>query len=211
MDNQVVQRMVQAREAAMNVHLAFPGGDRRFVDAEDDDDEVEDDVETSLLKNEDEEEEALVEEECIGLFDDITDRSPHHCLRRAFTDYDIDLVSLMDGAQLDILDRIRVVNWIRTLIRIDELRPTDVINRVKNLLLLKDGDLHVFDSDKYLTPIIEGDVLLTVLESSADEGDGADETNGLNRVNPLAADDDSGKERDTVHEALTKTFKKLTA
>lgn len=172
MDSNVIQRMIQAREAALNIHRAFPGGDQRFIDAEDDDDDEvgdHDDLNNDAQDGDDEEDDLVEEEACTGLFDDGIDAGPQACLRRVVTQYEFNLIEHMDDAQLDILQRIRIVNWIRTLVRIEKQPPVDVIARTKEVFGGRGEDMHVLETDAFLSPVIEGDLLLTALESSGPE------------------------------------------
>lgn len=186
MDADVIRRMVQAREAAMNIHKAFPGGDQRFMmnDDEDDDDEagdVKDDQSEGRAHSDDDDEEDGQQDDdggetCFGLFDNSVNKSAHTCLQRLKEDFDLDLVHEMDDAKLDFLQRIRVVNWIRTLIRVKDCSAEDTIVCLRLLLREKgeSADVHVLDDDIFLKPVIKGDLLLTVLESEdkkdADQG-----------------------------------------
>lgn len=212
MDGNVIQRMVQAREAALNIYQAFPGGDQRFVDVEDDDDYTDDEKEGDEEKEE-EEEEGVDDGEAgvIGLFDDNLDINPHACLQRAKTQHGFDVVSAMDDAALDILQRIRVVNWIRTLVRVEKLSSMDVIGRARELLNRGDGDdVTVLDDNNYLTPVIEGDLLLTVLESDEEqEQKGGSlmngDSSGNGHTHKIVDSDDERLVRAAVMESLQNT------
>lgn len=222
MDGDVIRRMVQAREAALSIRMAFPEGDQRFKDLDDDDDD--DDIDsnnefdnyqnTNRLsgvgftfpgKKAEEVEEQNVDdgELCIGLFDDVVDNGPCACLRRVKDSYDFDIVSEMDSARLNMLQRIRVVNWIRKLIRLQQCSPAEAIMRVRTVLTRCGEDAFVLDDDALLVPLIPGDVLLTVLESRVDENGGT--LNGEHEQVENGDDNDEDNE-DVVRKAVLQSL-----
>lgn len=210
MDSNVVQRMVQAREAALNIHRAFPGGDQRFIDAEDDDDDVgdDDDFNNDVQDGDDEEDDLVEEEACTGLFDNDVDGGPQACLQRVVTQYDFDLIKHMNDAQLDILQRIRIVNWIRTLVRVEEQPFVDVVARAKEVFEGRGEDMHVLETDAFLSPVIEGDLLLTALESSDLEqaSPSLNGTNGHSASNGNGFDSDDGE---VVRQAVKRSLENM--
>lgn len=186
MDPAVVRRMVQARDAAAGIFKAFPDGDQRFVDLLSDD---EDDEETESTVNEDEESpDGFVGESvgsdlvdrCQGLFDGKFDNGPRACLFRAAEEYGFDAVAAMDEAGLDFFERIRLINFIRKLICDDE-PVVEVLRRVRQILATKDSA--VLKDDALLEPVLAGDLLLTVLESTdCDDADQAEEMERLSNA-----------------------------
>lgn len=187
-DGEVAWRMVRAREAATNIREAFPEGDQRFMDTEDDDDDDDDDAEEYACETDeadglvgvddgrDADFDANVDgedtsndemDDCIGLLDDGVDAGPLSSLRRMKTTFDFDLVVELDDADLDLLQRIRIVNWIRKQVRERNLSPQEAIVTFRSILARRDGT--VLENDALLEPVVPGDVLLTVLEGQDDE------------------------------------------
>lgn len=206
MDGDVVWRMVQAREAATNIHRAFPGGDQRFIDAEEnDDDDISEasldvanaanngNVDCRVLENEEGDED--VGEACVGLLDDVVDCGPLDSLRRMKDSYDFDLVSELDAEQLDFLQRIRLVNWIRIQIRERHLSPQEAIFALRGVLSRRDEA--ILENDALLEPVVSGDILLTVLESASSEESENKKTQGNN----------SSVEDDRIRDAVIQTLR----
>ncbi|KAI0560196.1 Zinc finger C2H2 domain containing protein [Gracilaria domingensis] len=189
MDPEVVRRLVQARTAAESIHLAFPGGDQRFTDMECDIDDMDDDqnVEEHEIpfagssenpSNEGHEEE---EEVCYGLLDNSLYRSPEVCLMKTKETYGFDIVSEMNDAGLNLIERIRLVNHIRKL-KSENLPTEDIIHRAR--AALSERNEEILDNDSLLIPVVEGDLLLTALETGDD------------------LDDDSRREASAVRDAV---------
>lgn len=199
MDGAVAWHMIRAREAAINIREAFPEGDQRFANVEDDDDDVEegpfaaeeeglndadaDDDADAGFEADVNEEEAYDDEgdDCIGLLDDGVDAGPLSSLRRMKGTYDFDLVAELDNANLNLLQRIRLVNWTRKRIRERNLSPEDAIVTIRGILARRDST--VLENDALLEPVVPGDVLLTVLE-------GVDDEDADGRVSAKDDDDD---------------------
>ncbi|PXF42007.1 hypothetical protein BWQ96_08257 [Gracilariopsis chorda] len=169
MDPEIVRRLVQARNAAESIHLAFPEGDQRFADMDCDFDEDEDDMEQSDSLDvgstdpnsgygaPDEDEEV-----CYGLLDNALYRSPQICLLKTKEKHDFDIVSDMNAAGLNLIERIRLVNYIRKLVT--ESTPVEqIIQRAR--AVISERDEEVLENDSLLIPVIEGDLLLTALET----------------------------------------------
>lgn len=174
MDRDVVRRLVNAREAAVALYKAFPEGDRRFDSVETDSDE--EDGEGEGEGEGDETDDDILSEDaggeaCKGLLDDVMDPSAQACLRRAKEEHGFDVVAEMDDAGLAFFERIRVVNYVRNMVVNDGRAAGDALSDVRNILKTKDAG--VLSDDKLLEPVIEGDLLLTVLESGQDLDDSA--------------------------------------
>lgn len=211
MDGEVAWRMIRAREAANNIREAFPEGDRRFTNVEDDDDEdvgegpfaaegedlddADDDADAGFEADVNEEEPYDDEgDDCIGLLDDGVDAGPLSSLQRMKGTYDFDLVAELDNANLNLLQRIRLVNWTRKRIRERNLSPEDAIVTIRGILARRDNN--ILENDALLEPVVPGDVLLTVLEGVDDEDAGR-------RVSGKDDDDDQeNKVRDAVIRSL---------
>lgn len=213
MDIEVAWKMVRAREAATNIHEAFPEGDQRFIYADvDDDDDDENGTDPRVTERIDAsgdsnggagddldgdiDDEKFCDDEredCIGLLDDGVDAGPLSSLRRMKDTYDFDLVAEFDKADVDLLERIRVVNWIRQEIREQNLSPQDAM--VLLIRVLSRRDKTVLENDAYLEPVIPGDVLLTVLEG----GNGED-------VGETGEKDYDREEENRVREAVIKSL-----
>lgn len=215
MDEDVLQRMVQARETATNIHKAFPGGDQRFVNQDEVDDEYDDEedneeddlyeanaVAGGNVASEDEEDDGDV---CMGLFDDIVDPGPYASLRRVRDTYNFDLVSEMDNAKFDLFERIRVVNWIRKLMRVDCCTPENAITRIREIFNRSGDDACILSDDSFLTPVVPGDLLLTVLEKYDDKA-GMTGSGRQSNANDLKNDGDDDDE-DNVRIAVLQTLR----
>lgn len=169
MDSEVVKRMVHARNAAAGVYLAFPEGDQRFASIESDSEDDNEDVsannseEGSGTGDDANAEESV--EPCKGLLDDISDSGPRACILRVKEQYHFDIVGEMDSANLDFFERIRVVNHIRKLVN-DGCEPSDIICDAR--IAMESKDVSILDNDALLTPVIKGDLVLTVLESETE-------------------------------------------
>lgn len=172
MDPTVIGRLVHAREAAAGVYKAFPEGDRRFDSVESESEGEEEEVEEEVGEGGNGEEGGA--EGCRGLLDQNMDESPEACLKRAKEEYGFDIVAEMDEAKLDFFERIRLVNHLRKEIDIGTT-ATNVVNHIRSIL--KHKDRCVLEEDKLLEPVIEGDLILTVLEREEDWLDaGKDDT-----------------------------------
>lgn len=166
MSPDVVRRLVQAREAAASVQKAFPGGDQRFDPVEwDSDDDFEGDDGEEETEGNDGDASAAEGECCQGLLDERADRNAVEGLERVKREYDFDVVGEMNVAGLDFFDRIRVVNFLRRIVK-EGAQPMEAVGRVRRVLETRDGS--VLGNEKLLEPVIEGDVLLTVLETEED-------------------------------------------
>lgn len=161
MDPGVLRKLVQAREAALNLDKIFPGGDRRF-DPIDSDDEDGDEEEEEHNAQQSKEGIGGFEEPCQGLLDERVDPSPSECLSRAKTQYDFDLVGEMDKGGLDFFQRIRLVNHIRKLVK-EGMDAVNVVEGVRSVIEKKSAD--ILNNDSLLEPVVSGDLLLTALES----------------------------------------------
>lgn len=167
MDPEVVKRLVHARNAAAGVYLAFPEGDQRFASVESDgeeDDENDNDSDHSEIGSGAEGDPNVEDssEPCKGLLDEASDPGPRACILRAKEQYGFDVVREMDNANLDFFQRIRIVNHIRKLV-IQGGTPSDIIRLVR--IVLESKDSSVLEDDMLLNPVIQGDLVLTVLES----------------------------------------------
>lgn len=161
MDAGVVSSLVRARELAAGVSKSFPGGDERFASVDSD----------SEPENDGEESDGDDAEPCKGLFDANMDAGPEKCLRRAVEEHSFDLRAELKAANAPFLVRMRVANYLRSLVR-DGGKAEDVIRQVREAV--KDSAGEVCTSERWLAPVVEGDLLLTVLdneESSEDEAD----------------------------------------
>lgn len=166
MDPDTVKRLVHAREAAAGVYKAFPEGDRRFdsIDSESDDDQLE--IDDDDQQGEGSPADAADLEGCRGLFDDKIDNGPRACLMRAKDEHGFDVVAEMDQAKLDFFERIRFVNYIRRIVVNDGVGGKDTVAKVR--AVLNERDDTILADEKLLEPVIEGDLILTVLESEED-------------------------------------------
>lgn len=168
MDPEVVRRLVHARNAAAGVRHAFPEGDQRFASVESESDEdAEDETGNGATEGDggdegDESDSEEIREPCAGLLDNTMDPGPKACLLRAKRDYGFDIVRSMDSANLEFFPRIRLVNHIRRMVS-DGRKPEEVIAKVTEVLTTRDPA--VLENDALLNPAIEGDLILTVLES----------------------------------------------
>lgn len=169
MDPTVVQRMMQAREANLSILEVFPNGDERFKD--DDSEEDYEAVEPSSQINGEEVGDDAAWGSCHGLLDDIIDPNPQVCLKRVKDEYQFDLMKEMKDADLDFLQRIRVVNFIRKAITGGEA-ASESISQAKDVIRNRKDD--ILGNDAYLVPIVEDDLLLTALEED-DESSAAEE------------------------------------
>lgn len=185
MDPDIVGSLVRARIAAESISMAFPEGDQRFADAdsdledgnyenenEDDDENDNDGLEEPEMPDEgsttpnqtygapDEDEEV-----CYGLLDSTLYRSPQMCLQKTKQKFGFDLIGTMDSADINLIQRIRLVNHIRKLVA-ESMSIDEVIQRARNIL--EERDETVLENDTLLIPVVEGDLLLTVLESGDD-------------------------------------------
>eukprot|EP00177_Eucheuma_denticulatum_P008419 GFKZ01015309.1.p1 GENE.GFKZ01015309.1~~GFKZ01015309.1.p1 ORF type:complete len:243 (-),score=53.15 GFKZ01015309.1:854-1582(-) len=166
MNPDVVRRLVQARDAAASVHKAFPGGDRRFDPVEwDSDDDVAGDDGEEETDIDDGDPGGAEGESCQGLLDPCVDPNAVESLERVKREYDFDVVGEMNVARLDFFERIRLVNFLRTIVK-EGAQPMEAVARVRQVLETRDGS--VLADDRLLEPVIEGDVLLTVLETEED-------------------------------------------
>lgn len=161
-DNDVVKRFVIARNAANNIQAAFPEGDQRFQNSDDDDDADDEDEQSDAHVVREAESDDDPGEHCHGLLDTIIDAGPLQCLNRAREEHEFDFVAEMDAAGLEFFDRIRVANFIRRQVR-NAQKPFEIVRHIRNLLQTKSDS--VFGDNSLLEPVIEGDLLLTVLES----------------------------------------------
>lgn len=166
MDRETVKRLVHAREAAADVYKVFPEGDRRFDSVGSESEGEEEEIEGDGLFGEGATGELGTGEGCRGLFDDNMDDGPQACLLRAKEEQGFDIVAEMDKAKLDFFQRIRFVNYLRMSVVSDGLTPKDVIADLRAILKAKDPS--VLSNDRLLVPEIQGDLLLTVLESEQD-------------------------------------------
>lgn len=155
MDPQVVRSLVRARELAAGVTKLFPGGDERFAPVDSDSDSGGDD---------DGEEEGA--EPCQGLFDDRMDASAEACLRRACDETGLDLRAEMRDAKMPFLARVRVINFMRALVR-DGVATRDVAAQARDAM--KDKTSPVWAGEHLLAPVVPGDILLTALEDEESE------------------------------------------
>lgn len=184
MDPNVVKRLVQAREAATSIYKAFPEGDQRFVSADwESDDGEEDDTEEDPEVPEDGEQFGKGTsandpngEPCKGVLDNRMDNSAEASLERAKREYNFDVVAEMDAAKLDFFERIRLVNHLRRMVDAG-MGPAEAAQEVRSIIERRVKD--VLANNSLLEPFIEGDLLLTVLETeegAADfEYDGTDD------------------------------------
>ncbi len=156
---------MRARELAAGVTKSFPGGDERFAAVDSDSD-----------ADEEEEGEDEPAEPCQGLFDATMDAGPEQCLRRAAAEHAFDLRAEMNAAKVPFLIRVRVANYIRALVR-DGHKAEDVVRQAREAIA--DPTASVCADEKWLAPVLPGDLLLTVLEgdggSDAEESDGEEE------------------------------------
>lgn len=166
MNPEVVKKLVHARNVAASVYEVFPGGDQRFADFESDDDaDNSSEVKSSEMPDDSASEIEPIDDQndpCQGLFDATVHNGPLECLKRTKEDYNIDIVAEMDKAGLQFFDRIRLVNFIRRMISEGEA-PAEAIRRVRYTLSVQDESF--LKDNSLLEPVIEGDLLLTVLES----------------------------------------------
>ena len=163
MDRDKLARLVRARETAHGIKDAFPGGDARFASM--DSDEEEDDYDGG----EDEE-----EEECVGLLDQKKDTGPRAALERVKKEYNWDMVKEMDEGKLSLLERVRVLNYVRKRVA-QGVKTKDVVKEAK--AVIRDGKSEIRKDERWLTPVVPGDVLLTALEGKncgSDEDDDDD-------------------------------------
>lgn len=164
MDPAVIGRLVHAREAAAGVYKAFPEGDRRF-DSVESESEGEEEEEVEEVVGEGDSGRVGGVEGCRGLLDENMDESPEACLKRAKEEYGFDVVAEMDEAKLDFFERIRLVNHLRKVMD-GGTSATDAVKHMRRILESKDQC--VLGEDKLLEPVIEGDLVLTVLEREED-------------------------------------------
>lgn len=181
MDASLVAELVRARDSAAGITAAFPNGDQRFASLDSDDEgslACDDDTEGSSVEdsrdysnqrsamNSGQEDGDLTEDEdepCQGLFDFQMDKGPLAALYRAKERYGVDIVAEMDQAGLDLFERIRIMNYIRSK-AMDGNEPEIVIKLFRDELVLgRKGPVLV--DDNYLKPVIPGDIILTVLET----------------------------------------------
>lgn len=195
MDPALVQQMVNCRNNAINLTKAFPEGDRRFDDFEsDEDDNVDKEVEEDMEENDDnmdsdkEPDSDAIDEPCKGLLDDEMDVGPRACLDRVRKQYGFDVVAEMEAASLDFLQRIRLINFVRSLAK--DGKAAEVIEQVRQVMAERNAN--VLAADEFLTPVIEGDLLLTVLETEDEEIDESDDHN---------------RESDEVKDAIEKSLR----
>lgn len=162
MDTSVVSSLVRARELAAGVSKSFPGGDERFASVDSDSD-----VDDGTGEESDDD----TVEPCKGLFDETMDTGPEKCLRRAVEEHSFDLRAELKAASAPFLVRVRVANYLRKLVR-DGIKVDEVIQRVREAI--NDSTGEVCTHERWLVPVLEGDLLLTALddeESSDEEAD----------------------------------------
>uniref|UniRef100_A0A7S2ZMP2 type I protein arginine methyltransferase n=1 Tax=Rhodosorus marinus TaxID=101924 RepID=A0A7S2ZMP2_9RHOD len=160
---EVVAELVNARKVAEGADdwQREELEERRNTLDEDDQDQLEDDEDVS---NEE-------DQPCLGLFDDVTDPSPAACLRRSKIEYNVDILQIAAERNLDFYQRIRLVNYIRKRRIHDRVDAQDLAQEV-NSITEKDP---VLNDESLLTPIVDDDALLTVLEVDEDWEDEEDE------------------------------------
>lgn len=176
MDPDLVKRLVQAREVATNIYKAFPEGDQRFAPADWDSDEGEEiEVDGDPVVPEDKGQPGegssayeTIGEPCKGLLDDRMDINPEACLKRAKEEYEFDMVVEMDTAKLDFFERIRLVNYLRRIVH-EGMGPVEAMQAVR--LIVERRDKEVLANDSLLEPYVQGDLLLTVLETEEEIAD----------------------------------------
>lgn len=172
MDVHLVAELVDARKCAEGISTVFPNGDERFkpVDSDDEDNDGWEEPGEQDSNSSDVEEEA-----CQGLLDGEIDSGPRQALGRAKEQYGFDLVAEMDEAGLDFLERVRLVNFMRSKTR-EKHNAVDVIHQFRGALKSGRGS-GVLADDRFLKPTIEGDILLTILQDvrEDDEDDEDDE------------------------------------
>jgi hypothetical protein len=171
MDPVLLAELVRARQSAAGIVDAFPAGDKRFASLDSDDDDS--DEVGSEDGDEDEEKRGGFEDEgepCRGLLDAGVDAGPRAALARAAKEHGLDLVAIMDSAELDLFARIRLANMVRMRVR-DGNSIEEVKCAVHDAVEAGSG-VGVLADDAYLQPVVPGDVLLTSLESSLEDEDG---------------------------------------
>lgn len=176
MDPAVVRQMVRAREAAVGVLDVFPAGDQRFaaVESSDEEDGMAPEEEIDGEDVDGGSEKGAGGDTCVGLLDDAVDKSPAACLARVERDYGLDLIAEMDAGGLDFFARIRLVNYMRAAVR-DGMVAAEVVRKAQKIMEEKLPS--VLEDDALLTPVVEGDVLLTALEGEeCDDEDGVDDS-----------------------------------
>eukprot|EP00172_Hildenbrandia_rubra_P002536 Plantae.Rhodophyta-Hildenbrandia_rubra.ctg34373.p1 GENE.Plantae.Rhodophyta-Hildenbrandia_rubra.ctg34373~~Plantae.Rhodophyta-Hildenbrandia_rubra.ctg34373.p1 ORF type:complete len:247 (+),score=57.49 Plantae.Rhodophyta-Hildenbrandia_rubra.ctg34373:382-1122(+) len=158
MDTERLAILVKARQTAAGLAKVYPGGDQRFVDLESESGEEE----------EAEEDGGVVEEEqCVGLLDNTVDSGPRETLERAKREYGFDLLGLMRESNLPFLERIKLVNYIRSLIK-KGVAPKTVTTNANDVAMKKENATSLKE-DSWLKPIIPEDPLLTALDDDAND------------------------------------------
>lgn len=176
MDSALLASLVQARESAAGIAAAFPEGDQRFAsfdtDSEEGDGEESVQGQAAVVEEEEGDDEGSENagggrdggegEPCVGLLDERMDSGPRAALARAREEYGLDLMGEMEKGGLDLFARIRLVNYARRCVREGDA-PSAVVGKLREVLGVgvQDG---VLADNALLMPVVEGDVLLTVLE-----------------------------------------------
>ena len=138
-----------------------------FDDSDDDDDDEWDDGEV-----EDWDEPESAPTKC--LFTDQEFPSAAECLAHAVSSYQLDLLSIIRRLRLDMYDRMRLVNYLRSSVR----KPgADTTALVASVVACEPGaqEPWPWSDDAYLQPVLADDPLLYTLSMDDEEQDEAEE------------------------------------
>jgi hypothetical protein len=185
MDPKVVAELVRTRRALNAATEHSADGNERYASYDSGDDQDAEGTEDSEADDEDNEEEldpdgdaanpsrrgnagdALDGEPCQGLLDTQMDPSPAEALARAHRTYGVNLLAVMDKAELDFFARIRLVNYIRSRVMAGD--SPQQASAAADAAVLAGANVGVLADDAFLKPVIPGDVLLTILDSAEDD------------------------------------------
>ncbi len=120
-----------------------------------------------------------------SLFDDKTFSSAQEMLQHCTDDHNLDIWKVKKDLELEFLDLIKLVNYIRTQVELGNIKP-DVSSK------------SCFENDKYLKPVLEDDALLYSLDDLFD-------SESAHQRNPLQA------EVDVLREQLSQLQSQFTA